>query len=220
MKKIPSLYAREYTGDRLIRDEVVPGSAWVLAGEGTPTRKWDGTSCLVQDGVRFKRYDCRNHANPPRSFIPAQEPDSGHWPGWLPVSETAPGDRWHREAWAVQFGLPDGTYELIGPKVQGGVEREFPEHVLVRHGAAPLSGVPRTFAGLRAYLLDRPEMEGIVWHHPDGRMCKLKKRLHRCHPREKASTPERPHSLIHKRLNISTIDGTHLRTNAFSEARA
>ncbi|GAA4002195.1 hypothetical protein GCM10022631_11060 [Deinococcus rubellus] len=100
MKKIPSLYAREYTGTRLVRDEVVPGSEWVLAGEGTPTRKWDGTACLVQNGVLFKRFDCRNHANPPAEFIPAQDPDpvTRHWPGWLPVSETVPGDRWHREA--------------------------------------------------------------------------------------------------------------------------
>jgi len=39
MKKIPSLFQRNYDGDRLVRDEVVPGAEWVMAGEGTATRQ-------------------------------------------------------------------------------------------------------------------------------------------------------------------------------------
>ena len=42
MKKIISLYQRNYNGDRQVRDEVVPGAEWVIAGEGVATRKWDG----------------------------------------------------------------------------------------------------------------------------------------------------------------------------------
>lgn len=34
---------------------------------------------------------------------------------------------------------------------------------------------PRDWEGLREWLRDRP-FEGIVWHHPDGRMAKLKRR--------------------------------------------
>ncbi|MFC6661811.1 hypothetical protein [Deinococcus multiflagellatus] len=49
-------------------------------------------------------------------------------------------------------------------------------HALVRHGEAVLPDVPRDFAGLRAYLEARPDMEGVVWHHPDGRMVKLKRK--------------------------------------------
>ena len=44
MRKIITLFQRNYDGDRLVRDEVVPGAEWVLAGEGAPTRKWDGMS--------------------------------------------------------------------------------------------------------------------------------------------------------------------------------
>jgi hypothetical protein len=72
------------------------------------------------------------------------------------------------------------TYEAVGPKIQGGAER-FEQHTLIRHGWAPahdhaqLAIAPRDFAGLRGWLLAR-EYEGIVWHHPDGRMAKLKRR--------------------------------------------
>ena len=36
-----------------------------------------------------------------------------------------------------------------------------------------LIGGPRDFAGLRQYLR-LGAIEGIVWHHPDGRMVKIK----------------------------------------------
>lgn len=48
MRKISTLFQRNYDGDRLVRDDVTPGAEWVLAGEGTPTRKWDGTACMVR----------------------------------------------------------------------------------------------------------------------------------------------------------------------------
>ena len=87
MRKIISLFQRDYDGDRLVRDEVVPGAEWVIAGEGTATRKFDGTCCLVRDGRLFKRYDAKQGKTPPAGFEPAQDPDevTGHWPGWMPV---------------------------------------------------------------------------------------------------------------------------------------
>ena len=65
MKKIISLFQRNYDGDRLVRDELVPGAEWVAAGEGKATRKWDGTCCMVRDGVLFKRYDAKAGKTPP-----------------------------------------------------------------------------------------------------------------------------------------------------------
>jgi hypothetical protein len=38
VKKIISLFQRNYETDRRVRDEVVPGAEWVLAGEGVATR--------------------------------------------------------------------------------------------------------------------------------------------------------------------------------------
>ena len=179
MEKIISLFQRNYGTDRLVRNEVVSGAEWVLAGEGMATRKFDGTCCLVKDGVLWKRFDAKRGKKPPDGFVPAQDPDpqTGHWPGWVPVGD-GPEDRWHREAWTSAidaYGGPreDGTYELCGPKVQGNPEG-FDHHALVCHGVDELSDAPRTFDALRAYFADTVEIEGIVWHHPDGRMVKIK----------------------------------------------
>lgn len=182
VKKIISLFQRNYDGDRLVRDEVVPGAEWVIADEGVATEKFDGTACLVKAGVLYKRYDAKHGKTPPPGFIPSQDPDTktGHWPGWLVVSE-GPEDRWHREAWASFSnwnGIPvwefDGTYELVGPKVQGN-RYKLDRHLLWKHGLKRLNDVPRNFDGIKGYL-SALEIEGIVWHHPDGRMVKIKKK--------------------------------------------
>jgi hypothetical protein len=175
MKKIISLFKRNYTGDRKVVDEVVPGAEWVLAGEGVATRKFDGTCCMVRGGVLFKRYDAKVGRTPPKEFEPAQEADpvTGHQPGWLPVSES-PEDRWHKEGLKNTPDVVDGTYELVGPKIQGNPEN-FSQHYLVKHGAQEITDCPRTYAELKAWLKDAT-FEGIVWHHPDGRMVKIKRK--------------------------------------------
>lgn len=182
MKKIPSLFQRNYESDRLVRDEVVPDAAWVANGEGVATRKFDGTCCLVEGARLWKRHEVRRGAQTPAGFRPATDVDeiTGKIMGWLLVGD-GPEDRWHREAWEreLQAGvaLPDGTYELIGPKIQGNPECA-PCHVLIRHGLEHLMDAPRTFEALRVYLAARNHagdgIEGIVWHHPDGRMAKIK----------------------------------------------
>ncbi len=193
MKKIISLFQRNYDGDRLVRDEVVPGAEWVLAGEGVPTRKFDGTCCMIREGQLYKRHEVKKGKATPANFEAAQEPEAvtGNIVGWVPVGD-GPEDRWHREAFeyrnglAIQFGsgpLRDGTFELVGPKIQGNPEG-YNEHDLVRHGDYKLGDalaadskkwdrVPRTFEGLKEYF-GAHNIEGIVWHHPDGRMVKIK----------------------------------------------
>ena len=60
MKKIKSLFKRDYgSGTRLVYNEVVEDSEWVLNGEGTPTRKFDGSCCAIIDGEIYKRYDAK-----------------------------------------------------------------------------------------------------------------------------------------------------------------
>src|SRR4029077_8945476 len=127
MKKIISLFQRNYDGDHLVRNEVVPGAEWVLAGEGTATRKWDGTCVLIEDGVMWKRHEVKKGKTPPPGFRPANDvdPNTGKQQGWLPVGD-GPDDRWHREALinndCTAADYEDGTYELVGPKVQGNPE--------------------------------------------------------------------------------------------------
>jgi len=204
VKKIQSLFIRNYDGDRLVRDEVVPGAEWVLAGEGVPTEMFDGTCCMVRDGMLFKRYDRKpnkaarrkraqkndwgdlwrqeDFKAAPEGWEPAEpvpNTHTGHWPGWVPVTDS-PADRWHVEAWKNTAGeeVPDRTYELVGPRVQGNPHSER-AHRLQYHGApAPVLygvGEPRTFDDIRRYLSE-VEIEGIVWHHPDGRMAKIKRK--------------------------------------------
>lgn len=177
MKKIISLFQRNYDGDHLVRDEVVPGAEWVLAGEGVGTRKYDGTCCMVRDGQLFARYEVKNGKMPPAVFYPATGVDekTGKQQGWVPVGD-GPEHQYHREAFDRSDSWEDGTYELCGPKVQGNPEG-FAAHFLLPHGQQdiiePSGG--RTFDGLRDFLAAN-DIEGIVWHHPDGRMTKLKKK--------------------------------------------
>jgi hypothetical protein len=162
MKKIPSLFKRDYDGTRLVYDAVVEGCEWVATGEGVATRKYDGTACMVRDGKLYRRYDAKAGRTPPLNFIPAEEapdPVTGHWPGWVPVGDR-PEDRWHREAYNLS-DEPDGTYELVGPRVQDNPEG-YAVHVLIRHGVERLPDAPRDFDGLRAYLAEH-DIEGIVW---------------------------------------------------------
>jgi hypothetical protein len=185
MKKIISLFKRNYEGDRLVCNEVVPGAEWVLAGEGIATIKHDGTSCMIRDGKLYKRHDAKKGKTPPPGFEPAQEPDekTGHWPGWVPVKLENPSDIWHIQAFyrhAEDYDfLPwsDGTYELCGPKIQGNPEN-FSEHILIKHGSTrPTTSPPRDFEGLKEFLKKENKehyCEGMVWHHPDGRMVKIK----------------------------------------------
>lgn len=177
MKKIASLFMRNYDGDRMVRDEVVPGSEWVLTGEGIATQKHDGTACRMFNGLLWRRFDAKLGRRPPMGFDPAQEPDpiSGHWPGWMPIGD-GPEDRWHREALenGGQNGqmFASGTYELVGPKINGNPER-YRRHTLIPHGSVELPMAPRTYRALKDFL-SSIDLEGIVWHHSDGRMVKIK----------------------------------------------
>ena len=187
MKKTPSLFKRDYDGTRQLLNEVVPGSEWVHAGEGRATRKYDGTSCLIQNGKFYKRYELKKNKNAPDNFLPADENDpiTGKQPGWIPINENDRANKYHVEAVNKRidyFGYPltDGTYELCGPKVQGNPEK-LDGHWLIKHGYNStvderiLANVPTDFEGLKEFLKDYPH-EGIVWHHPDGRKVKIKRK--------------------------------------------
>lgn len=174
MKKMPCLFQRTFDGPgkaTLLRD-VAPGCEWVLAGEGSASRKWDGTACLVKDGVLYKRYDAKRGKAPPAGAIPCDEPDpiTGHHPHWVPVDARNPADKWHAAAF---FPSPrGGTYELIGPHFNGNPEQQTSDNFR-RHGDTPIE-VTRTFDGIREYLAANM-IEGIVFAHPDGRMCKIRR---------------------------------------------
>ena len=185
MRKIITLFKRNYDGDRQVFNEVMPGAEWVINGEGVATLKIDGTCTMIENGLFFKRFELKAGKQAPEGFRAAQTPDpiTGDTPGWLPVTE-AREDRWHREARAAAAAsLADGTYELVGPKIQGN-PGGYATHQLVRHGEIVLADAPRTFDGLRLFLeklyAEGKFIEGIVfWReagNPKSEMVKIKAR--------------------------------------------
>ena len=192
MKKIPTIFERDWNGDRSrVLDKSHPDCAWVFAGEGVATRKLDGTSCAIIEGRLFKRREVKLEVPegddhdavcrlPSSTFLVCEvDKVAGKIIGWMPVG-VGPEDQWHREAYQTAMA-GDGTYELLGPKVQGGREKDLwgplNAHILVAHNDRDLLTIrepfERTYCGLQAFLQGR-DIEGIVFQHQDGRMAKIK----------------------------------------------
>jgi hypothetical protein len=174
VKKIPTLFQR--TEDRRhVTDRVTPGCEWVLAGEGDATRKYDGT-CVMYDGEWWFRREVKAGKTEPPGFISSGYDDTtGKTVGWEPA-ENSGFISILSEATENAFPgvLLVGTYELCGPKINGNPEK-LARHELVEHGRWVLQDAPRDYEGLREWMR-ASAYEGIVWHHPDGRMAKLKRR--------------------------------------------
>ena len=182
MKKIPTLFEREYKDHRVVGIKPVltsPDLQWVLDGKGIATEKIDGTCCAIINGKFYKRYDAKKEKKPPENAIPCCDPDpiTGHWPHWIPVSEEDPSSRWHlvaKENAEMETGEPlcDGTYEAVGPHFQGN-PHHLDRDVLIRHGLHILY-VERTFEGIKKYL-EEHEIEGIVFWKDGEPQCKIKR---------------------------------------------
>jgi hypothetical protein len=197
MRKIPTLFVRDPDDMRRVLPEVHPDCGWVLAGEGVATRKYDGTCVMLDDaGEWWARREVKPGKQPPAGWVEVDHDETtGKRVGWEPIEQSAFA-RWHAEALTHGDGpTVPGTYELCGPKINGNPEK-WTSHFLIRHAAAqmfpPLDEYLKTAAGstvveIRDYLAilldtihgpggDLPVIEGVVWHHPDGRMAKLKAR--------------------------------------------
>ena len=180
MKKISTLFKKCPQDLGRVINEINPENEWVFK-DGIPTRKYDGTATAIIDGEIYKRYDVKKGRQVPDGAIPCQEADliTGHHPHWLKCNRDKNEDKYFFEGFnsLAELGkVEDGTYELIGEKVQGNPEK-IEGHHLVKHGAKVLQGLinPMTFENLKEYL-EKVDIEGIVFHHKsDGRMCKLRK---------------------------------------------
>lgn len=170
MKKIPSLFERDWNGDR---SRVLEGPPKVDLTGAVATRKWDGTAVLIRDGKLFKRYDAKPGRTPPPGFELVQADEvTGHNVGWVPVGE-GPEDCYFREA--TQLSIPpDGTYELVGPKVNGNADG-LDSHFLVKHGEMTFNEAPTDFNGIREFL-SALSVEGLVWWKDGEPIAKIKRR--------------------------------------------
>lgn len=182
MKKIPTVFVRDFDNQKFVIDQITTGCEWVLAGEGVPTRKFDGTCVLIRrDGVAihgFARREVKPDKAPPAGFVLVDtDPLTGKRVGWEPIEQSGFA-KFFAEAIESVPAIVPGTYELIGPKINknpDGVDA----HYLMPHGDRLICiEDPLTFEGLRTLMgrLAAIGVEGVVWHHPDGRMAKLKTR--------------------------------------------
>jgi hypothetical protein len=178
LKKIPTLFERDWEGDRSrVLPVVTAGCGWVLEGEGVATRKYDGT-CVMFDGLQWwARREVKPDKEPPPGFV-----SSGHDHitlknvGWEPI-DLSPFAKFFVEAVNQRDEWEPGTYELVGPKIQRNPEG-YETHRLIRHADAQVIVLPkelRTFKHIAAFF-EGSGIEGIVFHHPDGRMAKIKQR--------------------------------------------
>lgn len=176
MKKIPTLFEREYKNHKVvgIRPIVTPGMEWVLDGDGTATVKIDGSCCAIIGGVFYKRYDAKKGKTPPVNSIPCCDPDpvTMHWPHWVPVNPSDNADKWFRAAYENSDVIKDGTYEAIGPHFQGN-PYGLTKDVLEPHGEKKIV-VERSFEGIRDYL-KKNQIEGIVFWKYGSPQCKIKR---------------------------------------------
>jgi len=184
VKKIPTVFERDWDGDRrYVLPKVTEGCEWVIAGEGVPTRKFDGTCFMLDDdGNWWARREVKKDKPAPSGFVPLEtDPETGKTVGWEPAGQSSFA-KLHAEATSVALGAAPGiwrnpgTHELVGPKVNGNPEG-YETHLLIFHdGADVLPDAPRDFDALAVWLHAHP-FEGIVWHGgPDGAMAKIKRR--------------------------------------------
>jgi hypothetical protein len=183
MRKIPTLFVRDFEKKpHLVLDQITPGCEWVANGQGVATRKYDGQACTVINGKLYKRFEAKDERlaqkpAPEGAILVDKDEMTAKNIFWVPVDEGKE-DQYFREAWENK-SAPDavwlsGTYELLGPKVQGNPELFF-SHCLMPHKLADrYEDCPRTFDALKAWLAPR-DIEGIVFHGLD-RMAKIKKK--------------------------------------------
>lgn len=185
MKKIPTLFVRKFENHKIvdITSEITPGCEEAFL-HGIATVKYDGSCCAIINGELYKRYDAKAGKTPPEGAIPCDDPDpiTGHWPHWvkIDVDNPKPSDKWFVVAWknekAYAFNtrvpLTDGTYEAVGPHFNGNPHNLKADR-LMEHGTDILN-VYRDFESIR-YVLERGDMEGIVFWFNREPVCKIKR---------------------------------------------
>jgi len=181
MEKIPTMFDRG--PDFKVVDQIRAGCEWVLEGEGVATEKLDGTNIrlTIRNGECVRVEKRRNPTKLQKS--------KGIIDGWyVDADPYANEDKWIFVAVKdTEFARwPDGEHpsEAMGPSIQGnplGLEK----HVCVPFNidVPSYDATPRSFSGLREFLASLESRyspnhlaEGIVFHHPDGRRAKIKRR--------------------------------------------
>ncbi len=183
MKKIPTLFVREFENGRIVKvtDMVTEGCEEAFL-HGTALTMIDGSCCAIIGGEFYRRYDAKHGKKAPDGAIPCCEPDpvTGHHPHWVRVSNDKAEDKWFVSAYQNALlskgkgsRLSDGTYEAVGVHFQSN-PYDVIYDTLVRHDSAPIIEVERTFEGVRNWLSEH-KVEGIVFWLNGEPVCKIKR---------------------------------------------
>lgn len=189
MKKIPTVFEREFVGHRIVTvKEIVAPELQDAFKNGIATVKVDGSCCALIEGVFYKRFDAKTGRKIPEGAIPCCEPDpvTGHHPHWVPVSFTDKGDKWFVNAlqW-FQVHCPADynllyytssehvvTMEAVGKHFNGN-PYDKDNDILIPHGVNRVD-VERTMKGICEYLRTTP-IEGLVFWLNGEPVCKIKR---------------------------------------------
>lgn len=180
MQKIPTIFKRDWEGNRGVVPEYAEEVTADLLSECVPTEKVDGTNVrLTVRNHTLVRLEKRRNPSKVEKARGIEEP----W--YVDADEFAAEDKWLWDA-ARNTDLtevPDGEWsgEACGPNVQGNPLGLPDNRVMIFSLEPPVipEKVPTDFEGLRSFfphpsLYGTGEMEGIVWHGGDGRMFKIK----------------------------------------------
>lgn len=182
MRKIPTALLRDPENRAKVLPRITPGCEWVFDGEGVPTRKYDGTCVMLNSEGWWARREVRAGKPAPANFVPVDtDPVTGKTQGWEPIEQSS-FHRWFLEAEWLSLATPtegERTFELCGPKINGDPEH-IGFHVLFEHAQAEefpwMLGRTTPDILMQDVAALSGLAEGVVWHHPDGRMAKLKVR--------------------------------------------
>ncbi len=181
MEKIPTIFDRD--DDFKVVNRPRRGCEWVFEGQGRATEKLDGTNVrLTIRAGQVVRVEKRR--NPSKA-----QKQQGVVDGWyVEALENAAEDKWIFEAvrGVDTQGWPDGEHssEALGPHIQGNPLGLTKHLCLPFNLEAPVyESIPRDFHGLKEQLRNLDSLfspghlaEGIVFHHPDGRRAKIKRK--------------------------------------------
>lgn len=182
MKKIKTIFKRNWEGNREVINEYIDDSLPEILKDAISTEKLDGINVRVTirngEAVRLEK---RRNPNQIQKVKDIEEP----W--YVDANEYAPEDKWLFDALKNTdvSTLPDGEWngEVVGKNIQGNpLNLENNRIVFFSLGQAPVfENVPVDYEGLREWLPRQKSkygnncgIEGIVWHCKNGEMFKIK----------------------------------------------
>lgn len=181
MKKIQTIFDRDWEGNRGVIDKYIFPKLPEILRDAIATEKIDGMNIRItvrnHEAVRVEK-----RRNPSK-----QQKNKGiETPWYVDTSEDDSADKWIYDGVKnTDFSdIPDGEWsgELVGKNIQGNpLELDRNQVMFFTLKQAPIfDNVPITYNELKKWLPQQEskygqgKIEGIVWHLPNGEMYKIK----------------------------------------------